>query len=131
MKFKSFHIKGKGRGKGMGFPTINLKIPEDFTLKDGVYASKVSIDNNTFLGALHFGPVMTFNEWDKTLEIHLIDLVDDKLNSLDKKTIKVEIIKYLRPVMKFNSEKALVNQIVKDVGQIKALNHKFQITNKS
>ena len=44
MQFESTHISGKGRGKPMGFPTINLKIPENFKLKNGVYAVKVSIE---------------------------------------------------------------------------------------
>ena len=62
MQFESTHIKGKGRGKPMGFPTINLKIPENFELKDGIYAAKVVIENITFVGALHYGPVPTFSE---------------------------------------------------------------------
>ena len=40
MKFETVHITGKGRGKPMGFPTINLKIPELFKLKIGVYHSQ-------------------------------------------------------------------------------------------
>jgi riboflavin kinase/FMN adenylyltransferase len=132
MKFKSKHIKGKGRGKILGFPTINLKIPSNFKLEDGIYAAKVFIEDKVFTGALHYGPVLTFEELDKSLEVYLIDLNDDnKLKNLYEIVIKVEIIEYLRPVMKFNSEKALVSQIKKDVKQIKALNHKLQKTNKS
>jgi len=62
MKFESTQTKGKGRGKLMGFPTINLKIPANFELEDGIYAAKVNIENKVFVGALHYGPVPTFNE---------------------------------------------------------------------
>ena len=119
MKFESFHIRGKGRGKGMGFPTINLKIPINFSLKDGIYAAKVYIEDKIFIGALHYGPVLTFNEREKSLEVYLIDLNDNKLKNLDEKIIKVETIKYLRPVIKFNSKEELIIQIEKDVSLIK------------
>lgn len=122
MKFKSRHIKGKGRGKKMGFPTINLKIPTSFKLEDGIYAAKVFIRDEAFTGALHYGPVLTFNESEKSLEVYLIDLDDDnKLKNVDKVVIKVEVIKYLRQVMKFDSEKELVRQIEKDVRRIRKL----------
>lgn len=39
-------IKGKGRGKELGFPTINLAVPENFNLKPGIYACWVKLDND-------------------------------------------------------------------------------------
>ena len=72
MIFESTHIKGKGRGKPMGFPTINLEIPENFKLKNGIYAAKVTIENKTFVAALHYGPVPTFGDLQKSLEVYLI-----------------------------------------------------------
>ena len=122
MKFESIHIKGKSRGKPMGFPTINLKIPINFELEDGIYAAKVNIENKVFVGALHYGPVPTFNEEKKSLEVYLIGLNDNELKNLfDEKIIKVEIIKYLRPVIKFKSKEELIRQIEEDVKQIKKL----------
>jgi len=104
MKFESIHIKGKGRGKPMGFPTINLKIPNNFKLKDGIYTAKVTIDSKVFISALHYGPVPTFNEQKKSLEVYLIEVTNDDLISyglenLAEKIIKIEIIK---PLMKMN-----------------------------
>ena len=125
MKFESTHVKGKGRGKPMGFPTINLKIPANFELEDGIYAAKVNIENKIFKGALHYGPVPTFNESEKSLEVYLIGLNDYELINLDEKIIKVEIIKYLRQVIKFKSKEELVKQIKEDVINIKKItNHK-------
>ncbi|VVA44529.1 Riboflavin kinase [Candidatus Roizmanbacteria bacterium] len=126
MQFESTHIKGKGRGKPMGFPTINLKIPENFELKDGIYAAKVVIENKTFVGALHYGPVPTFSEQEKSLEVYLIGLVENELTkygleNLDEKIIKVEILKYLRQVIKFRLVEDLVKQIEEDVKQIKEI----------
>ncbi len=126
MKFESTQIKGKGRGKPIGFPTINLKIPDNFELKNGIYAVKVSINNKFFKGALHYGPVPTFNEQEKSLEVYLIGLTNDglqinELENLDGKIIKVEIIKYLREIIKFKLIEELVKQIEKDVRKIKKL----------
>lgn len=124
MKFESTHIKGKGRGKPMGFPTVNLKIPENFKLKDGIYAVKVTIENKVFIGALHYGPVPTFGELQKSLEVYLIEVKQadyELLENLDGKIIKIEIVKYLRPVTKFNSKEELIEQIKNDVRKIKSL----------
>lgn len=123
MKFESIHIEGHGRGKPMGFPTINLKIPENFDLKSGIYAVKVTIDDKSFKGALHFGPVPTFGELQKSLEVYLIEVVqiDNELENLDGKVIKVEIIKYLRDIIKFKLVEDLVKQIGEDVKNIKSL----------
>lgn len=126
MKFRSTHIKGKGRGRPMGFPTINLEIPENFELKDGVYAAKIAIENNVFKGALHFGSTPTFNEQQKSLEVYLIglserELIKYGLLNLDEKIIEVETLKYLRSIVKFRSVKNLITQIEEDVKQIKKL----------
>lgn len=126
MKFESAHIKGKGRGKLMRFPTINLKIPANFELEDGIYAVKVNIEDKIFSGALHYGPVPTFNEEGKSLEVYLIEVTNDDLISyglenLNEKIIKVEIIKYLREIIKFNSKEELIKQIKEDVKEIKSL----------
>jgi len=137
MKFESTFIKGKGRGKPMGFPTINLKIPDNFELKDGIYAAKVSIENKIFKGALHYGPVPTFAEQEKSLEVYLIGLNElrlsagrQELENLNDKIIKVEIIKYLRPIIKFKRVKDLVKQIEEDVINIKKMtNDKIQMSN--
>jgi riboflavin kinase/FMN adenylyltransferase len=122
MQFESTHITGKGRGKPMGFPTINLKIPDGFKLKEGIYAAKVTIEDKKFIGALHFGPIPTFAEQEKSLEVYLISANDDlELENLDGKIIKVEIVKYLRKIIKFQSVSSLVKQIEADVKQIKTL----------
>ena len=115
MQFESTHIKGKGRGKPMGFPTINLKIPDNFVLKNGIYAVKVKIEKKVFKGALHYGPVPTFGELQKSLEVYLIDVTNNDIEDLEVKLIRVEVIKFLRDVIKFKLVEDLVKQIEKDV----------------
>jgi riboflavin kinase/FMN adenylyltransferase len=110
----------------MGFPTINLKIPKKFELKEGIYASKITIGNNVFKGALHYGPTPTFSEEEKSLEVYLIGVLENELEkygliNMGEQIIKVEILKLLRPVMKFRLVEDLVKQIEEDVRQIKGL----------
>lgn len=121
MQFESTHITGKGRGKPMGFPTINLRIPENFQLKDGVYAVKVIIENKIFKGALHYGPTPTFSETEKSLEVYLIELNGYEVNDLEDKLIKVEIVKNLRDIKRFRLVEDLVKQIREDVNNIKKI----------
>jgi len=126
MQFESTHVTGKGRGKPMGFPTVNLKIPQKFKLKSGIYAARVTVDKNVFSGALHYGSTPTFGEDEKSLEVYLIDVTNENLIELglenfDGKLIKVQIIKYLRQVKKFKRVEELVRQIEEDVKQIKNL----------
>lgn len=99
----------------MGFPTINLKIPDNFVLKNGIYAVKVKIEKKVFKGALHYGPVPTFGELQKSLEVYLIDVTNNDIEDLEGKLIRVEVIKFLRDVIKFKLVEDLVKQIEKDV----------------
>jgi riboflavin kinase/FMN adenylyltransferase len=118
MKYKLSPIRGRGRGKLLGFPTINLKIPENLNLEHGIYGAKVVIENKIYLGAVHFGPIPTFNENNPTLEVFLIDTAKFSLNENER--IEMDEFKYLRPVKNFRNQKDLVEQIKKDVEQIKA-----------
>ena len=120
MKFKSTQVKGKGRGKLLGYPTINLEIPKNLELLDGIYAVRVYIDGSTFMGALHSGPIPVFDETKKTLEVFLIDADPNNLPGQIPE-LEIEIIKYLRPVMNFQNQEGLAEQIGKDVEETKKI----------
>lgn len=123
MKFRSTQIKGKGRGKLLGFPTINLQIPADFSLEDGIYAVKVFADNKEFTGALHYGPIPVFKENEKTLEVFLIDTKENNIpKTLD---FEIETFKFLRQIRNFSNEQELAKQIGKDVDEILQLGYLF------
>lgn len=119
MRFSSTQVSGKGRGKLLGFPTINLEIPENFDLEDGIYAVKVFAEKKEFPGAMHFGPIPTFNENEKNLEVFLIDVSDVEIP--ETKNFEIETIQYLRPVLNFNSKEELSKQIGEDVVDTKKI----------
>ncbi len=119
MKFTSSQVKGKGRGKLLGYPTINLEIPKDLQMEYGIYAVKVKIGNKDFIGALHFGSIPTFDENDATLEIFLVDTQDSDIP--DFKLLEADTIKYIRPILNFSSQEELSEQIKKDVEETKKI----------
>lgn len=121
MRFKSKQIQGKGRGKLLGFPTINLEVPKTFQLEDGIYAVKVFISGQEFIGALHFGPIPTFNETQKTLEVFLIDINPSAVPETENLDIEIETIKLLREVLSFKNQEDLAKQIGEDVIKTKQI----------
>ena len=110
--FTTTHIRGKGRGKILGYPTINMKVPVDFDLPDGIYASWVTIGKNRYGGALHWGPIPTFKEEVKSLEVFVLD---GDLEFVDISVVSVDIIKKIRDIMYFPTVDALTAQIASDV----------------
>jgi len=118
-EFISYQVKGRGRARTLGFPTINLEIPRDFDLKTGIYGVWIYLDGKKYLGAMQYGDSPTFDDKTKSLEVFLIDLKKDVV--IDGKNIKVEVEKYIRQVKKFISKDRLIKQIEEDVKEINKL----------
>ncbi|MEY2671604.1 MAG: hypothetical protein RL687_21 [Candidatus Parcubacteria bacterium] len=118
MVFQSKHIKGIGRGKNLGFPTINLTIPEDILLDYGIYAAWIDIAGRTYKGALHFGPVPTFGEKEPQLEVYLLDVADDNFPETDGVDIEVDIVEKLREIQMYDETVDLIEQIARDVEKV-------------
>jgi riboflavin kinase / FMN adenylyltransferase len=118
MRFTSTTIKGYGRGKSLGYPTINMVVPETIpvTLMHGVYAVKVKLKGEKYSGALYYGPVPVFAQSENVFEVHLLDTYDIVVR--DGESIEVEIVKYIRGVLDFGSPELLKIQMDKDVAQV-------------
>ena len=105
-------VRGAGRGRTIGVPTLNLAPPDSRKLlpPDGVYAVHVKVSSRQFGGMMNQGPRPTFGEHARTLEIHLFDF-DGELYG---ETVDVEWIRRLREVQAFPSREALVAQLERD-----------------
>ncbi|MEK7129432.1 MAG: riboflavin kinase [Patescibacteria group bacterium] len=121
MKIVSHKVKGKGRGKLLGYPTINLEIPEGCTLQEGIWAAWVTIRGKRYAGALHFGPVPTFAEEAKSLEVFLLDVTEAELVGVEKESIELTAVTRLRDILTFDTPEALARQIAQDVKEIRKL----------
>jgi len=112
--FKAIVVKGQGRGKKIGFPTINLKSSKPFPVKTGVYSCQLRVDKRNYFGLLHFGRRPTFKNKKKTIEVYL---PDQQLTVLAGKEVEFQLLSFLRPVKKFINRQSLVEQIKKDIQQ--------------
>lgn len=119
MLFQSKQIRGVGRGRKIGFPTINLDVPNSFDLDEGVYAAWVVVGDATYKGALHFGSIPTFNEKSKTLEVHLIDVTDDNVPETRGLFIEIDVVEKLRDIKNFETALDLAMAIAEDVKNVK------------
>ncbi len=108
-------IKGKGLGRKIGFPTLNISIKEKRKLipADGVYHICAILDNKRYNGLLYIGYAPTINtqSTQKTIEVHILG----KLEKPKSKTITVEFLSWLRPERKFRTIEELKQQISKDI----------------
>ncbi len=121
MKFSTVTVKGFGRGKIIGFPTINMQIPEDITseFNEGIYASRVILNKKEYIGALYYGTIPAFNHTEKVLEVFLIGVKDLKVE--DNTEIEIEVLDFVRGVMSFDNIDELKSQIKKDVELIEKM----------
>lgn len=118
MFIKTRQIKGEGRGKDLGFPTINMIVPEDIGLDEGIYAGWFVVDGERpYKSAIHFGPVPAFNKSEITLEAHLIDVTDDNVPNVYDKEIELDLVEKIRDIDNFYDIEDLVIQITKDVNK--------------
>jgi len=108
-------IKGKTRGKALGFPTANVKT-ENEIIPLGVFISQVKINSKTLPSITNVGRHPTFDQEEIQIESHIIHF--DK--NLYGKEIAIRFIKKIRNEIKFKSPKDLSLQIRKDLEQAKA-----------
>ncbi|QDT00524.1 bifunctional riboflavin kinase/FAD synthetase [Adhaeretor mobilis] len=113
---------GAGRGAKLGFPTANLEAIDTLVPAQGVYAGRARVENGSgqnanrpswHAAAVNLGPNPTFGESQTKTEVHLLDHND----ALYGKPMEVEFLKRLRPIERFDSQEALVEQLKKDIEQ--------------
>lgn len=115
--------KGDQRGRGLGFPTANIRPDVDFYPKTGVYACQVSssiFGDEKKPAVMNIGINRTFVEGDHNpikVEVHLLNFSGD----IYGRTLKVDFCQYLREEQKFESLEQLKKQISLDVEQAKAI----------
>jgi riboflavin kinase / FMN adenylyltransferase len=111
-RLRSQVVRGAGRGRTIGIPTINLAAPDPRKLlpPDGVYGVRVLWRGTRYGGMMNQGPRPTFGIAERALEIHLFDF-DAELYG---ETVIVEWIRRLRDVQAFPSRDALIAQLARD-----------------
>ena len=122
--------KGKQQGRELGFPTANLDMGYFLKPPFGVYVTKLKIIDhktnktiNDWLPSIsNIGKRPTVLGDDINIETHVIDFENHGVDiNLYDKRIKVELLKFLRPEIKFSSLLELKKQIGIDTQKAKKI----------
>ena len=110
-------IKGIKLGSKIGFPTANLQLNNDLYLpKFGVYEISCIVNENLFKGILNIGITPTvLNSKKVKIEAHLFNFNEN----IYGKNITIQLKKFIREEIKFNSVDDLIKQINIDISSIK------------
>ena len=109
---RGFVAHGTGRGKIMGYPTLNIQ-SEQLLPAHGVYAGKAIITGQSYPAAISVGSNPTFNGTHTTVEAFVLDFSA----SVYEQQVDIQFISWLRDQHKFSGPEALVTQIQRDVQQ--------------
>jgi len=109
--------EGAGRGKGLGFPTLNLKLAPGQDVRHGIYAMRVDHDGRSYHAAGYVGGRPTFGESEPALEAYLLDFTGD----LYGKEVDAEFIAFLRPDQIFATPEALAAKMRDDCDRAQAV----------
>ena len=108
-------IKGKKRGRKIGFPTCNMNLGNYVVPKLGVYAVKVNIGSICRDGVANVGYRPTFKGQSLLLETNIFGINKNLYN----KVISISFKKFIRPEKKFKNFEYLKKQIKIDIKQAK------------
>ncbi|MDO8581698.1 MAG: riboflavin kinase [bacterium] len=104
-------VHGSGRGKQLGFSTANIAVQGKVPVVHGVYACWVTVQGKRYAAATSVGVNEMFGEKEPTIEAHILDFSGD----IYGENVKMEFVKRLRAMERFDTVKALKEQIKKDV----------------
>jgi riboflavin kinase/FMN adenylyltransferase len=117
-------IPGRGIGRKLGFPTLNMKKPNQVIPAEGVYAGFVRVGetieniltcNEAIPAAYSIGQARTYGEdYPLLIEAHLLNETSGKITG---KFIAMDFIQRIRSQHKFNTPEELSAQITKDCEQ--------------
>lgn len=109
---------GNHIGTQLGYPTLNLQMDNKLAVpRYGVYASRVSIDGRSYTAATNIGVHPTVRQSSKPVcESYLLDYTGTELYGL---SAKCELVRFVRPEMKFSSAGELCAQVARDIAEIR------------
>lgn len=112
--------EGHQNGRKIGFPTVNI-IPVETKLlpPNGVYASRTYIDGSDvpFASMTNIGHRPTYHGHQLTVETNIFDFNDD----IYGKTIRIELLQFIRAEQPFDTPEQLREQLKKDKEVIQKL----------
>ena len=123
-------VAGRGKGKQLGFPTLNLEKPQQIIPAEGVYAGTVEVAESIekacsvkekIPAAFSIGRATTYGARQPLLiEAHLLA---DNAGQLTGRYMAMDFIERIRNQQKFETEKKLAEQIGRDCQKAQQILH--------
>ncbi|MHC1771345.1 MAG: bifunctional riboflavin kinase/FAD synthetase [Flexilinea sp.] len=117
--FENTIIHGEARGRRLGFPTINMRFPDEkIVVSSGVYAARIIINGHVFSAVTNVGVRPTFHNDDNlVVESYILD----NHSNLYGESAKVEFVEFLRNEVKFQTADDLIAQIQNDIENARSI----------
>jgi riboflavin kinase/FMN adenylyltransferase len=110
-------VSGDRRGRDLGFPTANMRLPDHCRLRHGIYAVRVLTGGRLLGGVASFGRRPTFDNGAPLLEVYLFDFSGD----LYGEEVTVAFVAWIRPEIRFESVEGLVTQMGDDTARARRI----------
>lgn len=112
-------ISGEGRGKELGFPTINIRTNSCLPKKRGVYICLLHLGQKAFSGVMNIGVNPTFSDVNQKLKVE-VHLIEPFSQNFQERTVCVDILMYVRDERQFDSRDSLKQEIKSDIAKAKS-----------
>jgi len=109
--------RGKGRGRTLGYPTVNLVPKNELLPGIGIYAGEVEIGAGVFMGAASLGFNPTFGGDRFSFEIYLLDFSGEVRDGC----LRARFHERLRDEIRFDSGQDLRQQMELDVARVREI----------
>lgn len=104
-------VHGRERGRTIGFPTANIQSLTECLPPDGVYATRLVIDDAPWDSITNIGMRPTFNETARSIETNMFDFSGD----IYDRVVRIDFVERIRAEHKFSSAEELKHHIALDV----------------
>ena len=106
--------QGRRLGRTIGFPTVNVALPNDLAVADGVYRSQVRVGEMCYPAMSNVGCNPSVGGNERRVESHLLGFEGD----LYDREIEVTLLERLRDEQHFSDLEELREQLERDKQQI-------------
>jgi len=111
-------VPGSRRGRSLGYPTANIKPPDDRVIPcNGIYAVRAELKGRILNAVSYIGTQPTLGSQERRIETHLFEPQDDLYDN----PIRVGFVEWIRPEQTFKDRAELVRQIEEDIRKAKAI----------
>ncbi|MGH7948915.1 MAG: bifunctional riboflavin kinase/FAD synthetase [Candidatus Binataceae bacterium] len=110
-------VRGRERGRTIGFPTANIECDTELIPPDGVYATRLILEDGAYGSITNIGIRPTFDEKSRAVEAHIFDFKRDIYGEV----VRLELIERIRGERKFDSPEALRSQIALDLSRAREI----------